>query len=482
MENQADNLLSKIGNGIMTVSPYDMAWVGRLNGDLDAQHLSTPAINWLKENQLPDGSWGNSEFFHFHDRVVCTLSGLAALQVSGKQENAQQIEKAVGFLERNGEGISTNPVGATVGFELIAPTLVSELSGSTTVTVHESNARKKKLARIPAINKHVPVAHSAEMVGKDSQHLLDWGNLQELNGSIGYSPAATAYYINNVDDEERKKEALGYLSAMMNNNNGNLPNVGPIDVFEVAWVLWNLELAFSPNQYKEQWDGHLDFLESSWTYGQGTAFAKGYTPKDGDDTSLVFEVLRRGGRRPDLEAVLHFEDNHVFKCFEIESDPSTSTNIHVIGALRQGGLAPTSPSVQKALKFLKTTQNPDGSLLDKWHISPYYPTSHFIIASAGYCDTQATQKAVQWIVASQNKNGSWGYILPTAEETAYAIQALVIARRYGYKVPEIAVKNGRIWLMDHMDEVAIPLWIGKCLYSPIYVVKSTILSALKLSA
>ena len=103
-----------------------------------------------------------------------------------------------------------------------------------------------------------------------------------------------------------------------------------------------------------------------------------------------------------------------------------------------------------------------------------------MIACAGYTDWLADD-ALYWILETQNHDGSWGYYVPTAEETAYCLQALVAWKRSGHPVPREALKRGAAWLVRHMDQPYPPLWIGKCLYCPVLVVRSAILSALTLA-
>ncbi len=90
--------------------------------------------------------------------------------------------------------------------------------------------------------------------------------------------------------------------------------------------------------------------------------------------------------------------------------------------------------------------------------------------------------AVYWIKETQNADGSWGYFLPTAEETSYCLQSLVAWRRFGEDVPIDAIERGVSWLSEHTEPPYPPLWIGKGLYSPTHVVRATILSALTLAA
>jgi halimadienyl-diphosphate synthase len=95
-------------------------------------------------------------------------------------------------------------------------------------------------------------------------------------------------------------------------------------------------------------------------------------------------------------------------------------------------------------------------------------------------DDELIDDTVYWILETQNQDGSWGYYMPTAEETAYCLQALIAWKRHGGHVPGDVLKRGTTWLADHTELPYLPLWIGKCLYCPQLVVRSAILSALTL--
>jgi halimadienyl-diphosphate synthase len=339
--------------------------------------------------------------------------------------------------------------------------------------------RAKKLSYLKGkmISRHVTMAFSAEMAGRDGQHMLDVENLQENNGSVGVSPSATAYFATYVKPGD--EVSLKYLRDITNAD-GGMPNVAPFDVFEIAWTLWNLSL-IPDLGHAEKLKPHLEFLSNAWQPKAGIGFAAGYSVKDSDDTGLVYETLLRYGIEKDLASVLAYEEEDHFRCFDLEVNTSISANIHVLGALAQAGLDRKNISVQKTLNFLRKSRDRNLPFwADKWHSSPYYATSHAIIASAGI-DNELVGESVEWILKTQNRNGSWGTYLPTAEETAYALQALWVWDQKVAAVPRGTLRNGARWLKENMDEPYPPLWIGKCLYGPNLVIRSAVISALALT-
>lgn len=482
-------LIDEIGPGHMASTAYDTAWTARL-GEIDWS-ISSQSLAWLVENQLPDGSWGALRPVYYHDRVLCTLAAMIALTYRGRRGHDKvQVENGKLALERILSGatreLQLDPNGATVGFEMIAPILAEEAerlglikNKGDSILGRLSKQRVKKLSYLKGkmINRHVTMAFSAEMSGTDGQHMLDIENLQESDGSVGVSPSATAYFATYIKPGD--EASLNYLRSTRNPD-GGMPNVAPFDVFEIGWTLWNLSLIPDLN-HTDKLKPHLEFLSSAWQPKVGIGFASGYSVKDSDDTSLVYETLLRYGIEKDLDGVLAYEEEDHFRCFDLEVNPSISANIHVLGALAQSGLDKTNSSVEKVLGFLRRSKEKHLPFwADKWHSSAYYATAHAIIACAGV-DNELVAESVEWIIKTQNQDGSWGTYLSTAEETAYALQALWVWDQKVARVPNDVLKNGARWLREHMDDPYPPLWIGKCLYSPNLVIRSAIISALALA-
>lgn len=482
---EINDLLQKIGPGRMSNTAYDTAWVARL-GEMDPV-LSNRAMEWICENQLSDGSWGARDIYYYHDRVICTLASMIALTYRGRRmHDKTQIERGLDALEKittgATQGLASDPNGATVGFEMITPTLVTEAERlgiikqqGDRILGRMTQMRAKKIEKLRGlkISKYITPAFSSEMAGIDGMAMFDIDNLQEPNGSVGNSPSATAYFSMLLKPND--SSAINYLHQAIHSN-GGVPDFNPIDIFEVSWSLWNLHLIQNLDIDPTLLKTHLDFLENHWDVKSGICTSANGTIKDGDDSALVYDVLARYGRKQDIEAILSYEEAEHFRCFTLESNPSISTNIHILGALREAGFEQKHPSVQKVLNFLRSTQFEDGYFLDKWHASPYYSTSHAIIICQGY-DNELCRKAIEWIINNQNADGSWGYYTPTAEETAYAIQSLSIWKRSGNNVPSGIIERGLDWLTQHTNPPYEPLWIGKALYCPELVVRSAIVSA-----
>lgn len=511
---EVKKLLQEMGLGRMMSTAYDTAWVARLVKL--GEPMGEQALEWLREHQLPDGSWGAYAPRYYHDRMISTLAAMTALGRYGTDKDKPRIERARMGLDIAARGLRADPVGETIGFELIVPTLLDEAhelgilqrtdngsfdqiigSGKSDLDKLASDygyrrrddflgrlsaQRKAKLKALPdgKINRHVTLAFSAEMVGRDGQEILDKSNLQEPNGSVYYSPSATAYFALYVKPNDAA--ALSFLRIVADQfgleHGGGIPNLSTFDIFEPSWTLWNLALTGSlDTELLRLCVPHLDFLEDVWKPMNGVGFTSISDPTDSDDTCVTFETLRRYNRSADVDAVQFYEKDEHYFCNELESNPSTSANIHVLGALRVAGFKVDHPSIQKILRFLRKNRYLGSFWLDKWHVSPYYPTSHLVIAAANYFDEFANP-AIEWMMATQNTDGSWGYYGPTAEETAYCLQALSIWNRAGQPIPTHVIEKSRAWLFDHMKGPYPPLWIGKCLYSPTNVVYSAILSAL----
>lgn len=495
MNEQIYNLLKEIGPGKMSSTAYDTAWVARL-GKID-WNLSSQALNWLCENQLPDGSWGAAKPFYYHDRVISTLAAMIALTHRGRRtQDRHQIEKGLLALESitGGAtvGLAADPNGATVGFEMIVPTLVAEAENlgiikqqGDRILGRMKTLREQKMSKLRGIkiNRHLTPAFSAEMAGADGKNILEIENLQESNGSVGNSPSATAYFLSQFNTNQ--EVAFNYLRNAIRGRNGGSPFATPFDIFERAWILWNISLCenfMGDSEVHNLCKPYIQFLQKAWKPGDGVGFSTSYTPSDGDDTSITFESLARFGYLLDSDTLLEYESENYFRCYPLEANPSIGANVHMLGALKKAGFTKNHPAILKILRFLERHRISNRHWVDKWHISPYYITAHVIIAALEF-NKDLCQKSIQWMIDTQKSDGSWGsFGFSTAEETSYCLQALIIWQK---NFRDINVRNkiiiGTQWLEQHIEDQYPALWISKALYCPDLIVRSSILTALEMA-
>jgi halimadienyl-diphosphate synthase len=486
------SLLKQLGTGYVSNTAYDTAWVARLN-EFDSD-LSNHALEWLCNNQLSDGSWGVKQPNYYHDRVICTLAAMIALTYRGRRARDKvQIERGLIALDHITDNatreLKYDTFPATVGFEVIVPTLVHQAEELGIIKQQGDRIlgklgrlRKAKMEKLSGIqiSRQTTIAHSAEMAGIDNLGLFDANNLQENNGSVSNNPAATAYFAMYVRPGDEK--ALGYLRKVAGKD-GGIPSFAPFDVFERIWVLWNLlqtEEICKP-EIINLCVPHINHIEKTWKPGHGLGFSAEYSLTDGDDTSVGQKILSYFGRNSDIAALHSYEEEKWFRCYHLEVNPSIDVNIHFLGTLKEFNYEKNHPSIVKILNFLRSSQNAKGYWFDKWHVSPFYTTAHAIMASLDY-DEKLCEKAINWILQTQKSDGSWGfYGFSTAEETAYCIQALHMWNLHIKKISKHKMVLAKNWLEKNSNADHPPLWMDKSLYCPERVVQSVILSALSLA-
>jgi hypothetical protein len=137
--------------------------------------------------------------------------------------------------------------------------------------------------------------------------------------------------------------------------------------------------------------------------------------------------------------------------------------------------------ILKLVHYLRRSPSGDQFWIDKWHASPFYATSRVITALSGL-DHTLVRRAVQWVLEQQHENGAWGFGEGTAEETAYAVEALVAGQIADAALASIVapgIENAVPYLAEQLYAPDRPeLWVGKGLYTPRKVVDAAIVGAL----
>jgi len=146
---------------------------------------------------------------------------------------------------------------------------------------------------------------------------------------------------------------------------------------------------------------------------------------------------------------------------EVLDPPSVDVTAHVVEAFATLGKTDQDPAIKKALRYIKSEQEKDGSWFGRWGVNHIYGTSAVLQALSVLgedMNSSYVRRAAQWIVEHQNEDGGWGempasYMDPklrgvgpsTPSQTAWAILALIATKDRCY---EDAIRRGINFLVD----------------------------------
>lgn len=493
LRTQARELIRNLDQRI-SPSLYDTAWLVRLDG---GGKSAASLLDWLLENQHEDGSWGAAIRYYHHDRMICTLMASVALAEQPRSPRiALALQQAETYLWQHAHMLFRDPaLTELVGFELIFPTLMREARRlGLHLPTHNygiTEIKNEKLRIIPPemlFSRDLTTVHSLEFLGLDIDADALHGAVFE-NGSLGNSPATTAYYLLACRRQgERPIPAAREYLERVEEKYRPVCYLFPFRNFETLWVLNNFALVDAELVAEElRAGGHLQALQTGIERG-GIGLDDEFGIADADCTSVAYSLLGTAGLAPNPGALMRFEvpGQALFRTYDFERNPSISTNIHALEALRR---LPDYPN-RKALienieEMLIKSRRFRLFWTDKWHASPFYATAYALIALLNGSDVcrQACADSVDWLVHAQRADGSWGFFdRGTVEETAYAMLALQLAFRHG-AVPADILRRGAAYLLAYQDpengpQSYVPLWLGKCLYAPNDIIRSAVLSVL----
>lgn len=469
----------------MGPSPYDIAWLARLRVPGNGAARWPDLVEWLLANQRLDGSWGG-EISYYHDRIICTLAAMIALHENSYGFNTRPaVQRAEKYLWNHLPFLSRDPYDL-VGFELLFPTLLKtaqELKLNIPAnTCGYGQIRNTKLGLIPPdllYSPNLSTVHSLEFLGGDVDPIR-LSQALAINGSLGNSPATTAYsLLMGLENEQ----ALAYLNQARTHQQ-EVIYLYPFAIFELIWVLDNLDFCGLPiNGFASQpiWESLRQEIEP-----KGIGLDPSFGIPDGDITSVCSNLLMKAGYpvRPAIMANFQHPQSGLFRTYLYERNLSVSTNVHALETLELMGDYPgRCETQQKIVEALLKERKFDLYWDDKWHISPYYCTAHAVVGLLPTVkDFDAIcRSTIDWLIYTQRANGSWGFFENgTAEETAYALIALLHYHR-SRPVPLEVLQRGVAYLQaayEQNDWKHPEMWIGKCLYIPLDVVRSAILAAL----
>jgi halimadienyl-diphosphate synthase len=462
-------------------------------------------LRFLLASQRTDGSWVSPLPAY---ALIPTLSATEALLATlrkpeqahpgvSRTELAKAAREGVAILSRWLDGTRPLELPDMPAVEHIAPVLIKMIDrhlrhegvrlqpppGLDGVTAEKVRALLARGVQVPQ-----KLLHALE-IGQEAARGAP-SVRPEPTGSIGASPAATAAWIGDQSPDDPDGLAPRFLETVARQHGGPVPSVIPITNFERAWVLsWliggGVPVTVPPDLVSE--------LRSALG-SRGTSGGSGL-PADADTTSGVLYALSLLGAPQSPDLLWAYETETHFCTWQGENGRSVTTNAHVLEAFGHylestGGRESAGryqATITKVASWLCAQQGDDGGWRDRWHASPYYATVCCALALhrfGGAASSPAVDRAVRWVVGTQHPDGSWGRWGGTAEETAYALQVLVLTGGEASKVAR-AVTRGRGYLRSvaesAMETNNPPLWHDKDLYCPIAVVRAAILAALHLT-
>ncbi|OMO77690.1 hypothetical protein CCACVL1_14882 [Corchorus capsularis] len=370
-------MLGSMEDGEISSSAYDTAWVALIedvNGSGNPQFPSS--LEWIANNQLPDGSWGDRRIFMAHDRLLNTLACVIALKKW--DVHIDKCQKGVCFFNENISKLEKeNAEHMPIGFEVAFPSLLQVARSLNIEVPYDSpvfqdiyERRNLKLTRIPKEIMHkVPTTllHSLEgMPGLDWEKLL---KLQCKDGSFLFSPSSTAFALMQTKDEN----CLSYLNKTVQRFNGGVPNVYPVDMFEHIWSVDRLQRLGISRYFQPEIKECLDYVYRYWTE-DGICWARNTRVHDIDDTAMGFRILRLHGYEVSADVFRHFEKGGEFFCFVGQSNQAITGIFNLFRASQV--MFPGDKILEDANRFSSSflrEKQASGELFDKWIITKDLP-------------------------------------------------------------------------------------------------------------
>ncbi|VFQ86200.1 unnamed protein product [Cuscuta campestris] len=389
--------LRTMGDGEITVSAYDTAWVALVKDDVVAggrgdRPQFPSALEWIAGNQLADGSWGDGDIFLAHDRVLNTLACVIAL----KSWNVcpLHVQKGMMFLRENMRKVEEEDgEHMPIGFEVAFPSLMAMAKKLGIHLPHHDHDhdhhhdsrplfqniyahRKLKLTKIPKEVMHqVPTTllHSLEGMEGVVEIDLDWEKLLPLqchDGSFLFSPASTAFALIHTKDPN----CLRYLSNAVRQFHGGVPNVYPVDLFERIWVVDRLQRLGISRFFKPEIADCIAYVQRYWSDERGICWARNTRVEDIDDTAMAFRLLRLHGYPVSPEVFKNFKKGREFVCFAGQTNQAVTGmyNLYRASQVRFPGEEILEDAMEFSSLFLQH-KRASNQLLDKWIITKDLP-------------------------------------------------------------------------------------------------------------
>lgn len=471
-------LVTSLGSGTIDPVAYDTAWALLADLAIGEPERARTRAAWLRRTQHPDGSWG-SPAWHAHDRFVNTAMAWLALDYLADPADQPRLAAALTTLREASDNLPRDHYELVLS-ELLIPRLADwiaqrggTLPGSAYAYEAERRRKLELLASLPLYSPRNQTTHSLEFLTEPDIARLPAA--LSANGSLGNSPAATAWLLTQLPDLPAPRRYLEGVTGPA----GACTTLAPWENFEHQYVLYLLSLAgLSPRAIGG--GPILDRLAAAWT-STGLSLDRNFVAPDGDDTALAIYLLTLDGRQPDITPLVNFHRGAFFTTYPEERNPSLLVNFHALEALTVAGRDATDPLVASTIVTMLGSQREDGWWLDKWHISPLFIGSQAAAALIPFARSvpgvgPALTRLADAVLAHQTDAGFRTVPVLTREETASGVLTLALLQRAGLGDYRGPLEHG-VAALGHLPADRVPLWVAKPLFYPPHIVDATALAA-----
>jgi squalene-hopene/tetraprenyl-beta-curcumene cyclase len=457
-------------------------------------------LAWLRSNQRADGGWSQSDADDPSD-TAATGFAVAALRTLDPEGSAANLDAAAKYMEANG-GEAAILADVRTWRELVA--ILWVLVGLRDIEEVPRQPLEAMLLPAQVRNRASIALPGVVSLGIWQSRALHWNParrvlrrlaepkglawlraLQGPNGGIEECQLMAGFVFMGLHmagpglGDDIQRGCVSYL-LQTRRADGSWPTDRDLEIAVSAYSVLALaesgDVAAEPRLSRTrdwllstQWRRPFDPLQQP-AGGWSWAIPSGWP--ESEDTAVVLSVLGELGMsrrdpsiRMGLEWLLSRQNRNgswsewVKDTGETFDAPCPGVTAHVIMALHQYGVTRggrRSP-IERALRYLATAQQTDGSLYSLWFRDYTHGTAKVLEAYAelGRVSDPVATRAREWLLANQRADGAWPAKVEegppdggTAEETSWAVYSLL---RAGHDPWDEQIVRAVEWLADRQD-------------------------------